>query len=417
MKILFSAYACEPGMGSEPGVGWNVPATIAAKYKEMQIFVLTRSRSREKIDIAIRQQNLRNLHVMYYDIPKALYYEKEYGSRWGEQYNYVLWQILVRRYVRRIVKEYEIDIFHHLTFNQYRTPSPGFYLDIPFVYGPVGGAETINPSFDRDLASHTQQKEKIRRKGYDLRLFKWWIGRRNNPKVFLFSTQENYRKMKPYCKGHEAEVLPAIGFSPKDIPQIGEPEKTDTFEMIYAGRALDWKGVKLFLNAADMVFHKEGIKNFKIKLIGIRFEAEQKAVRSWVTRGRLENNVEIIPFMERDKLIGLLAKASLSVYPAFRDSGSMSVLEASALGCPTICFDAGGQDAFPDEALMKIRVTDSYDENLRGFASKLLWAYRHPDELKAIGQNARAYVYNHLTWEKKVEHYMEIYQNLLEKRV
>lgn len=23
MKILFSAYACEPGKGSEPGVGWN----------------------------------------------------------------------------------------------------------------------------------------------------------------------------------------------------------------------------------------------------------------------------------------------------------------------------------------------------------------------------------------------------------
>ena len=23
MKVLVSAYACEPGWGSEPGVGWN----------------------------------------------------------------------------------------------------------------------------------------------------------------------------------------------------------------------------------------------------------------------------------------------------------------------------------------------------------------------------------------------------------
>jgi hypothetical protein len=38
MKILISAYSCEPGMGSEPGVGWNIAREVA-KYHE--VWVLT----------------------------------------------------------------------------------------------------------------------------------------------------------------------------------------------------------------------------------------------------------------------------------------------------------------------------------------------------------------------------------------
>lgn len=417
MKILILSYACEPGAGSEYGVGWNVPFTLACKYPEHEVYVATRSRCRKKIEEELQVLGLKNLHFAFYDISKCLYYKNEMKSRWGEQYNYILWQLFVRTEVKRMVDKCQIDIVHHLTFNQYRTPSPGFYLNTPFVFGPIGGAETINIAFDKDLSPHTLKKEKIRRKGYDLHLFRWWMSKKDNTKLILCSTKENLIRLKPHCKGHKIEVLPAIGFSPNDFPYVDKSKKIDDFEIIYAGKALDWKGVKLFLNAAAIAFCKNSIINFRIKLIGIRFENEQEIVKKWVTRFGLEKNVEIIPFMERHKLIDILSKASLSAYPAFRDSGSMSVLEASALGCPTICFDAGGQDAFPNETLIKVKVTDSYKENLYSFASKLLWAYQHPNELNAIGEKARTYVYAHLTWENKVEYFMGLYQKLLENRV
>ena len=37
--ILMSAYACEPGAGSEYGVGWMVPTTMARKYPEHQFCI------------------------------------------------------------------------------------------------------------------------------------------------------------------------------------------------------------------------------------------------------------------------------------------------------------------------------------------------------------------------------------------
>ena len=38
-KILVSAYGCEPGRGSEAGVGWNWVLQLA---KEYELYVITR---------------------------------------------------------------------------------------------------------------------------------------------------------------------------------------------------------------------------------------------------------------------------------------------------------------------------------------------------------------------------------------
>lgn len=38
--------------------------------------------------------------------------------------------------------------------------------------------------------------------------------------------------------------------------------------------------------------------------------------------------MELIPFIQRSDLLSMMTTCSLSVYPVFRDLGSMSVLEA-----------------------------------------------------------------------------------------
>ena len=418
LKILMSAYACDPGAGSEYGVGWMVPTTMVRKYPEDQIFVLTRSRCKEKIEKSLaNDSSLANIHFLYYDIPSWMFYKNEIQSNWGEQINYLLWQWLVRKFVRKMNKIYHFDIFHHLTFNQYRTPSPGFWLDIPFVMGPIGGAECIAPAFWEDLESNTVKKEGIRQKGKDLKIFKWFNTRNKNNKVILCSCKENLNRLKPYGNKSRLELMPAIAFDKKDFADISQNETQNTFEMIYAGKAWDWKGIHIFLKAAKVALmdklSAKSQQKWSIKLIGIRFEEEQKKVMGWVDELGLQNHVTLIPFIQRSELLKMLANCSLSVYPAFRDSGSMSVLEACALGCPSICFNAGGQDAFSDEILLKVDVADSYSETMNRFSEKLFWAYEHPQELKEIGRKAKAWVEEMLTWDRRVEDFHDIYKTLV----
>ena len=92
----------------------------------------------------------------------------------------------------------------------------------------------------------------------------------------------------------------------------------------------------------------------------------------------------------------------------------MSVLEDCAIGCPTVCFDAGGQSVFPNDILLKVHVEDTYNETLERFSSSLKWGYEHPIELKTLGEKAKSWVEANLTWEKRVEDFYQIYRKLLE---
>ena len=352
---------------------------------------------------------LQNLHFLFYDIPKWLFYKNEMKSNWGEQINYLTWQLLVRKYIRKQHQQIGFDVVHHLTFNQYRTPSPGFWLDIPFVFGPIGGAETIAPAFWQDLEEHSRRKESIRQKGKDLKIFGWFTKRRKNKKTILCSCAENYQRLKPYAHNCEMKIMPAIAFSPDDFEGIEVTEDAKDFEMVYAGKAWDWKGIHIFLKAAREALLRKGFDDWRIKLVGIRFEEEQQRVMGWVKELGMEEHIELIPFIQRNELLKMMTSCSLSVYPAFRDSGSMSVLEASALGCPTICFKAGGQDVFPDDILLKVDVTDDYESTMTNFAEKLEWAYHHRAEIKDIGARSRQWVRDNMTWEKKADEFVRIY--------
>lgn len=413
-NILYLAYACEPNAGSEYGVGWNIPILFAAKYSDYNVYVLTRSRCKEKIQKELHRLNLSNLNFFFYDIPKWLFYNKEMGSNWGEQINYLFWQLLARKYIKELNKNIHFDLIHHITFNQYRTPSPGFFINIPFIMGPIGGAETIPSCFYQDLQATTIKKERIRQKGRDLKIFRLWCKAKNNAKYFLFSSNENINRVGPFCNSYPMQLLPAIAFSPNDFPNPNKKQSaSNKFKLVYAGKALDWKGILIFLKAIRIAYIQNNITNFSIKLVGIRFEEEQKQVMKWVSDLGLTDYIELRPFIQRNELLKLLEDCNLSVYPAFRDSGSMSVLEASVLGCPTICFNTGGQDAFPDSILLKVDVTDSYEKTLKAFAEKLKWAYDNKYEIALIGEKAQKYVYRELTWEKKVDEFYQIYQNLI----
>src|SRR2546423_7247549 len=50
LKVLISAYTCEPGKGSEPEVGWQWAMHLAASH---DVTVLTRSNNRPAIENAL----------------------------------------------------------------------------------------------------------------------------------------------------------------------------------------------------------------------------------------------------------------------------------------------------------------------------------------------------------------------------
>lgn len=81
MKVLLSAYACEPNRGSEQGVGWGWAIELS---KSNEVWVLTRDRNQERIEKYLHshpEYQLPSLHFIYVGVPKILtFWKKETGA-------------------------------------------------------------------------------------------------------------------------------------------------------------------------------------------------------------------------------------------------------------------------------------------------------------------------------------------------
>lgn len=411
LNILISAFACQPGKGSEPGVGWNFVKHMAGHHN---VWALTKSTNKPLIEAELQKRPISGLYFIYYDLPQPFYFNE---NLMGEQIYYVIWQLFVRKNIKNLSKTIDFDLVHHLTFNQFRTPSVGFFLEKPFIMGPVGGAEYIHPVFVQDLTFKSKMKERWRNLGLE----KWllWVlsTLKKNKKLFIFSSKQCSLNLKKYIgQGNQCLTIPAIAIDENDFNQYTHEEnlKNKRFTIIYAGTGKDWKGLKFFIQSIAQAFTSGD--NVNIKLIGVRDSKEKDKVSNWIAEYGVSEYVQVINFMDRVDLIRELQTADLSVYPSFRDSGSMSVLEACALGCPVLCFETGGQDMFPSEILLKLSVSDeSYKKNLQNFSTKLRWALENRSQIQDIGKNARAYALEHFTWRSKASQFSDLYKGIVEE--
>ena len=138
LKILLSAYACEPDKGSEPAVGWNW--AIELSKRGHMVWVITRSNNREAIETAVRSNpQLLAIHFHYFDLGR-------WARRWkkapaGIQIYYLLWQFGATKLAKQLNQEVNFDLVHHVTFVGLRQPSFMGALGIPFIFGPVAGGQ------------------------------------------------------------------------------------------------------------------------------------------------------------------------------------------------------------------------------------------------------------------------------------
>ena len=108
LKVLISAYACEPSKGSEPGIGWNWAIEIAKRGQHLVIF--TRLNNKKNIESFLNKNELDingSIRFQYYDFPKFILFIKKSFSL--TRIYYFLWQFFVFKKMRIITKNEKFD--------------------------------------------------------------------------------------------------------------------------------------------------------------------------------------------------------------------------------------------------------------------------------------------------------------------
>ncbi|MGH2605878.1 MAG: glycosyltransferase, partial [Anaerolineales bacterium] len=140
MKILLSAFACYPGYGSEPGIGWQLARHLA---RDHEVWVLTDERNAPGIRPALEESSSRMPEVRFVDLG--------IGYSFAHRLYYLVWQVRAYFHARTLQRRVDFDLIHHVTYVTSWPPSFMGWLDVPFVWS-TGPKERTPAAFLRHMS-------------------------------------------------------------------------------------------------------------------------------------------------------------------------------------------------------------------------------------------------------------------------
>jgi glycosyltransferase involved in cell wall biosynthesis len=329
MKVLISAYACEPGAGSEPGAGWTW-ARAAARHHE--IWLLTRANNREPIESALRAEGLPSIHPVYVDLPPWSTKWKK-GQRGIRSY-YFLWQRRALWVARRLHRQIRFDVAHHLTLAVDWMPAgvsriPG----LPFVWGPVGGTTGVPRCLWRWLGLRGCLLEAARE--LITRPMRFVFGDAVARRAALVVAQNRDVAARFAARASAVVVEPNVAFDAGLTTRARCPVRNGG-RALFVGRLLPWKGMRLALAALV----EEPASQWRLDVYGDG--PERPTLERMAARLGLSERVTFHGLRPRAEILDALSTVDALLFPSLHDAAGWSVGEALALGCPVVCLDRGG---------------------------------------------------------------------------
>lgn len=405
MKILMSAYSCEPGKGSERGVGWNVVREVAQHH---EVWVLTRpDESKEAIEVELAIRPIPNLHFVYFTLP---FWQD--SLRWGQsgaiQLHYYFWQIQAYFVGKKLHQEVNFDAVHHVTFVKYSCPSFLSLLPVPFVWGPVGGGESAPWSFWSDFNWKNKLYEVARlisRSIGELDIFTRLTAQRS---VIAYATTIDTANRVSKLKAPWVQIYSAIGLLPEEISQLAQspPPPSSPVRFISIARLLHWKGLHLGLRA----FAEANLSAAEYWILGEG--AEMQRLRDLALHLGIAHQVKFFGLLSREEVLTKLGDCSVLVHPSLHDSGAGVCLEAMAAGRPVICLDLGGPAAQVNpETGIKVSASNPAQSVNELSAAMVHLATNHHLCLQ-MGQAGQQRVKDFYSWEAKGKQFARIYEEI-----
>jgi len=357
MKVIVTAYACNPAKGSEEGVGWNWVKCIAGFCDPC---VLVASFHRDDIDAYLRRHpdELKNVQFVYVR-RKPWHYRPSPGWKKIEEsiakpvmnLAYMLWLKDAFALAQALHREQHFVLAHQLTYVGFRFPGRLWKLGIPFVWGPVGGLENLSWRFLPALG---------------IRGAIYYAGRNlinSAQRLFLRSAGKSFRQAKVVIaatSGIQREIRRWYGVDSRVICEVGPPEVVtaeakrrqnhDPLRLVWSGEHLPGKALPLLLQALSRMnsgcsWHLDILGHGPLTVAWKNQAAELGLLDHCTWHGLLP----------REAALDVMSQGHVFVITSLKDLTSTVLLEALALGLPVICPDhCGFSDVVNDACGIKL---------------------------------------------------------------
>ena len=406
LKVLLSAYACEPDRGSEPEVGWNWVKQISRFH---EVWAITRANNREPIERVLGHHPIPNVHWVYFDLPRWMRFWKK-GERGVYPY-YYLWQVGAYFVGKKLHRQVGFDLVHHVTFANYWLPSFLALLPVPFVWGPVGGGESTPKAFYKTFSPRSRFYEYLRN-------LVRWLARRDvfvrlvarRAEAGLGTTDETAERLRGLgCQ--PVQVLSQVALPDEECVRLSRlpTRQSNPFCLMSIGRLRHSKGCHLGLMAFAQ-FHK-AFPASQYWFIGDG--PERKRLERLAYDLGVPDKVRFWGGMPRSQVLERIADCDVLVHPSLHDSGGWVCAEAMGAGRPVICLDLGGPALqVTQETGVKIPAVTP-EQVVNDLAEAMLRLAQDSHLRTRMGEAGRKRVTEHFHWRLKGQTIANLYTEII----
>jgi glycosyltransferase involved in cell wall biosynthesis len=407
LHILVSAYACEPHRGSEPGIGWGVATALAQHHR---VWVVTADLHRAAIEEELANNPRPHLRVAYYRLPRILeWFARTIG---GHSFRYYVWQFGAARLVLKLRREVRFDVIQHVSYVRYWQPNVLALLPVPFVFGPVGGAESTPAPFRATYSVRGRIKDACRDLVRVLGEYDPLVRLTIRFSAMTLATTPATALRLHALGSNEIALLTCAALAEDEVESLARSSKAPGREsrFISIGRLLDWKGFHLGVSA----FARADPAGAEYWIVGAG--PERSALERQARDLGVHERVRFFGELPRAEALRLLTAADVLVHPSLHDSGGWVCLEAMAACKPVLCLDHGGPGQIVTSQTGVKVPANAPEQAIGDLARAMKRLAADPELRRSMGQEGHKRVKEHYSWERKIEHHLDCFAKVCSSR-
>lgn len=388
MKILMSAYSCNPYGVSESFAAFNWLKILLKKYS---ITLITTEENNKNILKFYENDYPNNLKIIpifsdQYPMKKNKFIHESF------KVGYFIFNRKMYKYLKNNISIVESsDVLFHKSPSGFRYFSYLHKFNKPFVFGPTGGGLQV-PNLLKDYFKKEHPIFSLRKLDPFLLKRKIYQDNFNKAKYILITLGYvrdilgNKYKDK-YYELFDTGIDTNLNCRKKEI-NVKNP-----IRILYVGRLTRYKGAELLINAVKQIDNL----NFIVDIVG---EGEEKDyLKNLVKIHGIEEKVIFHGFVsDQTKIKQFYEFASIFCFPTITEASGNSLLEAMSFSLPIVSINNGGPKYMcPDKGTYKININKSekMESDIAYYLKELL---NHPEKIKQMGDINRQHCVANYDW-------------------
>jgi glycosyltransferase involved in cell wall biosynthesis len=400
-------------MGSEHAVGWNLVSRLSRQHP---ILLITQDNEyRAAVEAGVDELRSDGADVKVFYVRHGVTTDgRKNNLRFFYYLTYVTYQLRVLALAKMLMKTYRIVATHHLTIVGFREPGFLWQLNVPFIWGPVGGLVFAPRILFFDLSRKMRVFQGIRN-------LLTWFQFSVSPRVrlayraasengsFIAATPDIGERFQRKFGGRYVWI-PETGsnFDLNAPAHLNDLITDRPLELLWLGSLIDIKPLGILLDAISLV--PDHRRRIRLSVVGdgdarSRFEQQAKT---------LGVNANFSGWVRHEEAKRQFSDADLFILLSIKDLTTNVVFDSLGAGVPVVFLDHHGYSSIVDDSCgCKIPLLPPAELRQR-LAQELLRFLKNPKLLNPLREGAlrRAALFS---WDSNAEAIGKIYNDIKSK--